>query len=102
MSEINPTPARYWKRKDDSIGVSFGNPIEGYHEQFDFDGSEELAAFVVEAVNSVFPLIEERDRLREALVSIAEMRWSEDADLDDICSLAEAALSPPTAEGREP
>lgn len=58
MSETNPTPARYWKRKDDSIGVSFGNPAEGYHEQFDFDGSEELAEFVIRAVNCHSLLLE--------------------------------------------
>jgi hypothetical protein len=40
---------------------------------------------------------------REALQKIADMRWAEDADLDDICTIADRALASPAPhqEGRK-
>lgn len=69
---MNATPARYWKRKDDSLGMSFGDPFKGYHEQFDFEGSEELAAFIVKAVNSHEALVGALDECREAIAMMIE------------------------------
>lgn len=37
------------------------------------------------------------DGMREALEKIAAMRWHEDADLDDICTIADRALAAPSA-----
>lgn len=53
-----PTPAVYKKRKDGSLILSFGDPLIGYHEQFDLYASENIAAHIVKCVNMHEELVE--------------------------------------------
>ena len=52
MKSVSYTRAEYGVRSDGSIWISFGDPRAGPHEQFDFDGSEELAVFLVGLVTA--------------------------------------------------
>lgn len=52
MSGFNPTPAVFHKRRDGSMFMSFGNPIHGFHNQFDFYGVEKLGEHIAVAVNA--------------------------------------------------
>jgi hypothetical protein len=97
---MDATPARYWKRKDESLGISFGNPLEGYHEQFDFHGSEELATFIVKVVNERSALLEALKAAKE-VVDVAEGMTACRSDDDFVWSaqkLATAAIA--KSEGR--
>lgn len=46
---------RYVTRADGSLYMAIGNAAKGYHEQFDFYGSEDLAKKIVEAFNRPLP-----------------------------------------------
>lgn len=52
MTTINDVPGEKYVRRDGSLILKFGNPVEGPHEQFDFHGSESLADRIVTAVNA--------------------------------------------------
>jgi len=63
MSEHPFSKAEYRVRRDGSLIMSFGDPVSGPHEQFDFYGSEELAALIVASVKHFLSEPSEYERL---------------------------------------
>lgn len=47
MSKYMCGPWEYGRRKDGSMWMSFGDPVNGPHSQFDWNGREEDAKLIV-------------------------------------------------------
>jgi len=63
------TPAVAHERKDESVFLSFGNPYNGFHSQFDICGPIDVAVGIARAVNSHQPLITALEKADEELKS---------------------------------
>jgi hypothetical protein len=86
------TPAVAYQRKDKSVFLSFGNPVNGFHSQFDIYGPIEVAREIASAVNGFDDLVIALIEIRAKALVWVSSGLSADFICEEIVALADLAL----------